>query len=79
MPAALPWKTVFSKALALGAPYVKMICMGRAMMIPGFLGANIEGVLHPERREKVYRQLGFPAQIGDRYRQFAGEIFRLIL
>lgn len=38
------------KGLALGAPFVKMICMGRAIMIPGFLGANIEGVLHPERR-----------------------------
>ena len=41
------------KALALGAPFVKSVCMGRAMMIPGFLGANIEGVIHPERREKV--------------------------
>ena len=41
------------KALALGAPYTKMICMGRAMMIPGFLGSNIEGVLFPERREAV--------------------------
>ncbi len=38
------------KALALGAPYVKLICMGRALMIPGFLGANIEGALHPERK-----------------------------
>ncbi|MHC1713491.1 MAG: glutamate synthase-related protein [Solidesulfovibrio sp.] len=42
------------KALAMGAPFVKMVCMGRALMIPGFLGANIEGVLHPERREKVH-------------------------
>ncbi len=42
------------KALALGAPYVKMICMGRGVMIPGFLGANIEGALHPERREAVH-------------------------
>ncbi len=41
------------KGLALGAPFVKMICMGRAIMIPGFLGANIEGVLHPERRAAV--------------------------
>jgi glutamate synthase domain-containing protein 2 len=41
------------KALALGAPYTKLICMGRAMMIPGFLGSNIEGVLRPERREAV--------------------------
>jgi glutamate synthase domain-containing protein 2 len=41
------------KALALGAPYVKLVCMGRAMMIPGFLGSNIEGALHPERKDKV--------------------------
>ncbi|MGD9733565.1 MAG: glutamate synthase-related protein [Desulfamplus sp.] len=41
------------KALALGAPYTKLICMGRAMMIPGFLGSNIEGSIYPERRERV--------------------------
>jgi len=41
------------KALAIGAPYSKLVCMGRALMIPGFLGANIEGVLHPERRVKL--------------------------
>jgi hypothetical protein len=41
------------KALALGAPFVKLICMGRAAMIPGFLGSNIEGVLRPERKKQV--------------------------
>jgi hypothetical protein len=41
------------KALSLGAPYTKLVCMGRALMIPGFLGSNIEGVLKPEMREKV--------------------------
>ncbi len=41
------------KGLALGAPFTKLICMGRGMMIPGFVGANIEGALHPERRERV--------------------------
>lgn len=41
------------KALALGAPYAKLICMGRAVMIPGFLGANIEGSIFPERRDRV--------------------------
>ncbi len=41
------------KGLALAAPYAKLICMGRSMMIPGFLGANIEGALHPERREAL--------------------------
>ncbi|MBD3245402.1 MAG: FMN-binding glutamate synthase family protein [Candidatus Omnitrophica bacterium] len=41
------------KAIALGAPYTKLVCMGRALMIPAFLGSNIEGVLKPEAREKV--------------------------
>lgn len=41
------------KAIALGAPYTKLVCMGRAIMIPGFLGANIEGAIHPDRREKL--------------------------
>jgi hypothetical protein len=39
------------KALALGAPYAKLVCMGRSLMIPGFLGANIEGALNPDKRE----------------------------
>ncbi|WP_073615845.1 glutamate synthase-related protein [Desulfopila aestuarii] len=42
------------KGLALGAPFVKLICMGRGIMIPGFLGANIEGALNPERRSAVH-------------------------
>lgn len=41
------------KALSLGAPFAKLVCMGRAMMIPGFLGSNIEGVLRPDRRAAV--------------------------
>jgi glutamate synthase domain-containing protein 2 len=41
------------KALALGAPYAKLVCLGRALMIPAFVGANIEGVLFPERRAAV--------------------------
>lgn len=41
------------KALALGAPYTKTICMGRALMIPGFLGSNIEGVIKPKKREQI--------------------------
>lgn len=41
------------KALALGAPYTKLVCMGRAIMIPGFLGANIQGAIHPEVRDAV--------------------------
>ncbi len=38
------------KALALCAPYAKLVCMGRAPMIPGYLGSNIEGVFHPDRK-----------------------------
>ena len=33
------------KVLAMGAPYFRAVCMGRALMIPGFVGDNIEGVL----------------------------------
>ena len=29
------------KAMALGAPYCKAVCMGRALMIPGMVGKNI--------------------------------------
>ncbi len=32
------------KVLAMGSPYFKAVCMGRALMIPGFVGTNIEGV-----------------------------------
>jgi hypothetical protein len=41
------------KALALGAPFTKLVALGRSMMIPGFLGSNVEGVLKPERRQAV--------------------------
>jgi len=29
------------KVIAIGAPYVKAVCMGRALMIPGMVGKNI--------------------------------------
>jgi glutamate synthase domain-containing protein 2 len=41
------------KALALGSPFTKIICMGRAPMIPGFLGSNIEGVFKPEKKSEL--------------------------
>ncbi|MBW1893367.1 MAG: FMN-binding glutamate synthase family protein [Deltaproteobacteria bacterium] len=41
------------KGIALGAPYTKLICMGRGIMVPGFVGSNIEGALHPDRRKKL--------------------------
>ena len=42
------------KAIALGAPYHKLVCMGRAPMIPGFLGSNIQGVFQPEKRAELH-------------------------
>lgn len=36
------------KALALGAPYCKAVCMGRALMIPGMVGKNTEHWLRGE-------------------------------
>jgi Conserved region in glutamate synthase len=47
------------KALALGSPFVKLICMGRTVMIPGFLGSNIEGVIRGDERE-VTHDVGGP-------------------
>jgi glutamate synthase domain-containing protein 2 len=41
------------KALALGSPYAKLVCMGRAPMISGYLGSNIEGVFNPEKKQKL--------------------------
>ncbi|MCJ2165586.1 MULTISPECIES: glutamate synthase-related protein [unclassified Pseudodesulfovibrio] len=63
------------KALAMGAPFTKMICMGRGMMIPGFLGANIEGVLNPERRTELSGNWdSLPASVS-KYGKTAEEIF----
>ena len=36
------------KALALGVPYCKAVCMGRALMIPGMVGKNTEKWLRDE-------------------------------
>jgi hypothetical protein len=41
------------KALALGSPFTKLVCLGRAPMIAGFLGSNIEGVFYPERKAEL--------------------------
>ncbi|MBN1832542.1 MAG: FMN-binding glutamate synthase family protein [Deltaproteobacteria bacterium] len=41
------------KALALGAPFTRLVCMGRGIMIPGFVGSNIEGALHREKKASV--------------------------
>ncbi|MDD3141314.1 MAG: FMN-binding glutamate synthase family protein [Lachnospiraceae bacterium] len=46
------------KALALGAPYVKAICMGRALMIPGMVGKNIEQWLKEDNLPKSVQEFG---------------------
>ena len=63
------------KALALGSPFTKLICMGRAAMIPGFLGSNIEGVLKPERRKEVNGNWDDLAPSVKELGSKAGEIF----
>ena len=46
------------KALALGAPYVKAICMGRALMIPGMVGKNIEQWMKNKDLPKTVSEFG---------------------
>ncbi len=44
------------KVLTMGAPYFKAVCMGRALMIPGFVGDNIEGVMR-QSKETSWKKL----------------------
>ncbi len=46
------------KALSLGAPFVKAVCMGRALMIPGMVGKNIAQWLKDGRLPNTIRQFG---------------------
>ncbi len=46
------------KALALGAPFVKAICMGRALMIPGMVGKNIDLWLKDGNLPSTVNQFG---------------------
>lgn len=46
------------KALALGAPHTKAVCMGRALMIPGFVGKNIDIWLKENDLPKTVSQFG---------------------
>jgi len=46
------------KALALGAPFVKAICMGRALMIPGMVGKNIQHWLKDGKLPNTVSQFG---------------------
>ncbi|MFC1899218.1 FMN-binding glutamate synthase family protein [Chloroflexota bacterium] len=46
------------KALAMGAPFVKAACMGRALMIPGMVGKNIEHWLKDDKLPQTVKQFG---------------------
>ncbi len=46
------------KALALGSPYVKAVCMGRALMIPAMVGKNIGLWLQEGRLPKTVSKYG---------------------
>jgi len=53
------------KALAMGSPYFKAVCMGRGLMIPGMVGKNIEKWL----------QAGDLPKSVSKYGSTVGEIF----
>jgi glutamate synthase domain-containing protein 2 len=73
------------KALALGAPYVRAICMGRALMIPGMVGKNIEKWLKNNDLPKTVSEFGTtPEEIFVNYEDVAnivgkGEIKKIPL
>lgn len=46
------------KALALGAPFVRAVCMGRALMIPGMVGKNIAQWLKDNNLPKTVSEYG---------------------
>ncbi|HOV84983.1 MAG TPA: FMN-binding glutamate synthase family protein [Syntrophobacteraceae bacterium] len=50
------------KALALGSPFVKAICMGRALMIPGMVGKNIAEWIQKNDLPKTVSQYGNTAE-----------------
>lgn len=63
------------KALALGAPFTKLVCMGRALMIPGFVGTNIQGVLQPESCAAIHGNWDSLPQSVTQFGQLPEEIF----
>lgn len=46
------------KAIAMGAPYVKAVCMGRGLMIPGMVGKNIGEWLKAKDLPKTVSKYG---------------------
>jgi len=50
------------KAIAMGAPFVKAVCMGRALMIPGMVGKNIGSWLEKGELPASVSKYGSSAQ-----------------
>jgi glutamate synthase domain-containing protein 2 len=50
------------KALAMGSPYFKAVCMGRGLMIPGMVGKNIEKWLKEGDLPKTVSKYGNSAE-----------------
>ncbi len=46
------------KVLAMGAPYAKAVCMGRALMIPGMVGKNAAQWIESGRLPKTVSRYG---------------------
>ena len=46
------------KVLALGAPFTRAVCMGRALMIPGMVGKNFEEWIKTKKLPKEIKHLG---------------------
>ena len=63
------------KALSLVAPYAKLICLGRAPMIAGFLGSNIEGVFYPDRKAELNGNWDVLPSSVTEYGKYPEEIF----
>ena len=50
------------KSIAMGAPFVKAVCMGRALMIPGMVGKNIGNWLEKGELPKSVSKYGSKAE-----------------
>lgn len=46
------------KALALGAPFFKAVCMGRSLMIPAFVGKNIQRWIKEDKLSPEIKKYG---------------------
>ena len=49
------------KAIAMGSPYIKAVCMGRGLMIPGMVGKNIAKWIEEDSLPKTVSKYGSEA------------------